>query len=150
MDERLEETLNRENITVAPIFKRIWAHVVDDLLMSIIIVAILWERIAGAAEMEAMIAIVNQAVLEIFLLKTVYHGFFTWQYGATLGKMLLKIRIIDAQMLDLPTPLMSLNRASVRTLNEFLFYFGFIFAFFDPFKRALHDRTAKTLVIDVS
>lgn len=150
MDEHLEETLNRENITVAPVFKRVLAHVVDELLMSIIIVAILWERIQSAAEIEAIVAVTNQAILEIFLLKAIYHTFFTWQYGATLGKMLLKIRIIDTQMLDTPTPLMALNRALVRTLNEFLLYFGFVFAFFDPFKRALHDRTARTLVIDVA
>lgn len=150
MEEKIEEMLTRENLQVSPISKRIWAHVVDDLLISFIIIAILWERIEAAQEIDAMVMIVNQAVLEIFFLKTIYHGFFTWQYGATLGKMLMKIRIIDLEMLDKPAPLNALNRAVVRSINEFLFYFGFVFAFFDPFKRALHDRTAKTLVIDVS
>ncbi|MFP4486790.1 MAG: hypothetical protein ACLFOC_07485 [Campylobacterales bacterium] len=37
----------------------------------------------------------------------------------------------------------------MRTIGEVLFYFTFIFAFFDPYKRTLHDRVANTAVVNV-
>lgn len=43
----------------------------------------------------------------------------------------------------------ALLRATVRILSEFLFYIGFVWALFDPYKQTWQDKVAKTLVVNV-
>lgn len=143
----LEDTLEREGISLAPNRKRALAYVIDDLLLTLIIIAMVWEKLTNAPSTEAVILIVNSAIAEIFILRVLYQTLFVWYYGATLGKMFLKMRVIGYD-LDKPTFLISLFRALLRAVNEVLFYFGFIFAFFDNLRQTLHDKGAKTLVVD--
>jgi uncharacterized RDD family membrane protein YckC len=42
----------------------------------------------------------------------------------------------------------SINRAIFRIVSESFFYLGFLWGFFDPARQTLHDKTARTLVID--
>jgi len=64
----------------------------------------------------------------------------------TLGKMLLKLRVLGEDMNRV-----SLRRAFVREVFRFISWIpcglGFIWAAFDPRKQAWHDKVAKTLVI---
>ncbi len=150
ISEPLEDKLEREKVVIAPLKKRALAYVIDDLLVSLLVVAIIWNRIESAENSEILIGVINQAFIEIIVLRIVYQSLFVWYYGATLGKIFLKIKVIDMEYLDRPTPVSSFARASIRALSEVLFYFGFIFAFFDKNRLTLHDRVSKTLVVDVS
>lgn len=42
---KIEEILAREEIEVAPYWKRIVAHLIDDLLLSMVIIGIYWDSI---------------------------------------------------------------------------------------------------------
>lgn len=75
--------------------------------------------------------------------------YFTWfvgKYGATPGKMALGIKIVRSD----GTPV-SYLRAFARMwaleLSRMVFYIGFIIAFFDDQRRALHDHLCDTRVI---
>lgn len=81
-------------------------------------------------------------------MKIVYQAFFTMQYGASFGKIVMKIRIIEIQTLQNPTVLSALNRAIFRVISEAFFYLGFLWGMLDPSRQTLHDKTAKTLVIN--
>ncbi len=70
-------------------------------------------------------------------------------YGATVGKILLKIKVVSLDELDNPNLMSSFIRAVVRIISEFLLYLGFLWAFFDKARQAWHDKAAKTVVIDV-
>ncbi len=96
-----------------------------------------------------MILVINTSFYYVVLLKIIYQTFFVWQYGATPGKMFLKIQIIDRNIFEKPSFISALNRAVVRIFSEMFFYLGFIWAFLNPLKETWHDKLAKTLVIDV-
>ncbi len=146
---KIEEKLNLENKKLATTRTRGLAYVIDDLIISLLMVAIFWDNIANATSIEESIFFINQAFSEMITLKVIYHTFFVWKYGQSVGKMAMKIRVIEINSLDNPTLLTALIRASVRVVSELFFYIGFLLAFFDINRQTLHDKMAKTLVIDV-
>lgn len=148
MDERLDSLIQRERLTLSSIRQRAAAFGIDELLLSIIMVVILWDAIAQAHTIEAMIAVTNSFLLEYMAIKIIYHTFFTMQYGASIGKIVMKIRIIEISTLSNPSFLSAFNRSVFRVVSELLFYLGFVWAMLDPYRRSWHDRTARTLVIN--
>jgi len=149
MNEEIENLLDRENLTLASISKRSMALFIDETLLSFILIFSLWNSFVSAKSVEEVILLVNQFTLEYIALKIIYQAFFVMKYGATLGKIAMKIRVIDINTIDNPNVIASLNRAIFRIISEMLFYMGFLWAMFDPQKQAWHDKTARTLVVNV-
>jgi uncharacterized RDD family membrane protein YckC len=79
-------------------------------------------------------------------LPAAYEIFFIGTYGATLGKMLMKIRVVTPE-----GGRISYGRATGRhfakLLSGIILYIGYLMAFWDDEKRALHDRICGTRVI---
>lgn len=148
MPENIEDILHREQLTLASISKRSLAFFIDEMLLSFILILALWDSFVNAQSVEALIAVTNSFVIEYIIMKLAYQSFFITQYGATLGKIATKIRVIEINTLETPTIGASINRAIFRVISEMLFYLGFIWAIFEPSRQAWHDKTAKTLVIN--
>lgn len=72
-----------------------------------------------------------------------------WRFGATPGKVLLELRVVDARSGERP----ALAQALVRYLGYFVsalpLGLGFVWAAVDREKAALHDRLARTRVVVV-
>lgn len=147
MQNDLEYRLFKEELRLAPISKRAFAFVIDKILLSFIVLAAMGDKFTGK-DFEGVIIALNQTLVFTTAVEIAYQTIFTTLYGATVGKMLLKIKVADVQMIDNPTFGASLLRASVKFLGEALFYLGFVWAIFDPFRQAWHDKFAKTMVID--
>ncbi len=148
MNNDIENLLSRENLQLASIRARVAAFGIDEVLLSFILLVILWDSISAATSVEAMILVINTFVLEYMAIKILYQTFFTMQYGATLGKIVMKIRIIEVKTLSNPSFFCAFNRSVFRIISELLFYLGFAWAFFDPYRRSWHDLSARTLVIN--
>ncbi len=148
MDEQLESLIQREQVSLASIRQRAAAFGIDELLLSVIMIIILWDTMAQAKTLEAMIALTNSFLLEYMAIKIIYQTFFTMQYGASLGKIVMKIRVIELSTLSNPRFLSAFNRSVFRVVSELLFYLGFVWAMLDPYRRSWHDRTGRTLVIN--
>ena len=148
MNEEIEKILDREQFTLATIARRSWAFFIDELLLSFIFIAIIWNSFVQATTFEEMISLTNSYVLEYMALKIIYQTFFVSIYGASIGKILLKIRVIEIATLDKPRPLVAFNRAVFRIISEIIFYLGFLWGILDPSHQTLHDKTAKTLVVN--
>ncbi len=146
--EEIESLLHREHLTLADPKKRGLAFFIDELLLSILLMIVLWDQFASASTMEALIEVTNTFIFEFMMIKVVYQTFFVMQYGATLGKIAMKIRVLELSTLDRPSLFCALNRAIFRVVGELLFYLGFAWGLFDPLKRTWHDRSAQTLVVD--
>lgn len=146
--EEIESLLHREHLQLADPKKRAMAFLIDELLLSILLMVVLWDQFASAVSMEELIGVTNTFVLEFMMMKVIYQTFFVMQYGATLGKIAMKIRVYELRTLDAPSFLCALNRAVFRVIGELLFYLGFVWGLFDPLKRTWHDRSAQTLVVD--
>ena len=146
--QEIERLLHREELQLASITKRATAFFLDEFLLSLLLVISLWDAFASVENTLELIALSQQFTLEYIGLKIVYQTFFVMMYGATLGKMMMRIRIVELPDLENPSFLASLNRAVIRIISEMLFYLGFVWAMMDPLKRAWHDLSAKTLVIE--
>ncbi|MBL0687600.1 MAG: RDD family protein [Sulfurospirillum sp.] len=141
--------LERENITLALFPKRFLAYFIDEILVSFLFVMIYIGSIEKSSNIEETINMINELVLYIMILKVAYQTFFVWFYGATLGKIFMKIRVVSINDLENPSIMHSLNRAIVRILSEAVFYIGFIWAFMNSKKETWHDKTGQTLVVNV-
>lgn len=148
MDEQLDTLLERERLELASLRQRAAAFGIDELLLSVLMFIILWDTITGAETIEETIAVTNSFLLEFMAIKIVYHTFFTMQYGASLGKIVMKIRVVELATLSNPGFLSAFNRSVFRVVSELIFYLGFVWAMLDPYRRGWHDRTARTLVIN--
>ncbi len=149
MNEELQNLLHREDISLAQTKKRAVAFFIDEILLSLLLMIALWESFAQATTTEEIIILTNSVVLEYMALKIIYQSFFIMQYGATIGKIVMKIRVIEIATLQTPNILVALNRAIFRVLSEMFFYLGFLWGMLDPSRQTWHDKTAKTLVVNV-
>ena len=148
MNEEIEAGLHREGLTLATTKKRALAFFIDEMLLSLLLIFALWDAFASAQTTEEIINLTNSFVLEYMMMKIVYQAFFVMQYGATLGKLAMKIRVIEIQTFANPNVLISLNRAIFRVISELIFYLGFLWGMLNPSRQAWHDLTAKTLVVN--
>ncbi len=141
---------NTENLQLSTIFSRIFAAIIDEILVSVIIMFIFWSNISSVANNteEMMYLISVQIVPPLIMLKVVYHTFFVWYYGATVGKIFMKIRVIDANNWGKTTFFSSFLRAVTRVASEWFLYIGFLIAFFNDGRKTLHDFLGRTLVVN--
>lgn len=125
------------------------AFFIDEMLLSLLLIIALWDSFKVAVTVEDMIVLTNTFVLEYMAMKIIYQGFFVMQYGATLGKLVMKIRVIEIKTLQYPSVVSSLNRSIFRVISEMIFYLGFLWGMMDKSRQSWHDKTAKTLVVNV-
>ena len=141
---------NSSNLQLASMRSRALAYLIDDLLVTIIIMMIFWESISAVSEdMDAMMYLLKtELVTPLIILKILYHTFFVWYFGATIGKIVVKIRVIDANSWGRVSMFSSFLRAVGRIFSELFFYFGFLIGFFNEGRKTFHDITGRTLVVN--
>ena len=151
-------------IRIASMPKRVLAFLIDELAVAIFLLIIFYDPIMGivnsvpsAMTEEAkelfrfqVEAFSRDNLFLIIAFKLSYHSFLIWQnQGMTLGKYLMKIRVVQLGTEMSPSFLSSLGRASLRVVNEMLFYIGFILALVLPYRQTLHDKFTNCVVVDV-
>ena len=148
MNETVETLLHRHGLELASIPKRAVAFAIDELLLSGLFLVMLWDTVSQAKDFETFLFVTNAYALEYIGIKILYQTIFVALYGASLGKMAMRIRVADLESGATPGWAAALNRAVFRILSEIIFYLGFIWAMFDPYNQAWHDRTARTVVVN--
>lgn len=147
----LMDILDREGLRIATDERRILAFFIDEIIVSLIIFVGFYEQIATLnGDMTRIQTLLTSAFFYIIILKIAYHSTFTAIYGASVGKILCKIKIIKIDTIDKPSVIEAISRSALRILAEMLLYIPLLIAFADPFRRAMHDLLVKTIVIDVS
>lgn len=147
----LIDILDREGLRIATDDKRLLAFFIDEIIIGLIIFAGFYEQISSLnGDMSKIQSLLSNAFLYIIILKIAYHSTFTAIYGASVGKIICKIKIIKIDTLDKPSIIEAISRSSLRILAEMLLYIPLLIAFAEPFRRAMHDLLVKTIVIDVS
>ena len=81
---------NNSNLHLASMRSRAFAYIIDDLIVTTIVMIVFWENIIGLGDdMEAMMFLIKtDLVMPLIMLKILYHTFFVWYYGATIGKII--------------------------------------------------------------
>lgn len=145
------------SFSIASTQKRITSFVIDDIVVSIFFIIIFYSQFSEVfsnitaldeAALQSVNDFIAQNILVIFSIRLVYHTFFVWQNGMTLGKYLMKIKVIDLETENTPNFQKAFLRASIRIPSEVLFYLGFLMAFFVPLRQTLHDKLSNCVVVD--
>jgi len=144
------EQVDIENLELASMRARIRAFVIDDLSITLIVLIMLWDQLSGVnGDIILAMEIMNKAFVQIIVLKFLYQTIFIWYYGATLGKFVAKIKVIDFDHFGRVSLLNSAIRSFGRILSESAFYIGFLIAYYTDSKQTFHDKFGKTLVVNV-
>ena len=147
-EEALLTKLQSQEFTLSSINKRAFAMFIDEIIISFLFFFIISEKLSTFTSPDEIVVYTQSLVIYVLIVKVLYQALFVGLYGATLGKMALKIKIIDIEYFDTPSWQASFMRAFMRVIDEILFYIGFVVALFSPVRLTWHDRVAKTLVVD--
>ena len=138
-------------LNYAPIFSRFAAVFLDGLILMAVNFTI--GLIAGLSAAQAVGvqpkgAIALQIILFVIQMSIGigYETFLIGKYGATLGKMACKIKVVTADG-GRVTYARALGRYFAKLLSSLTCLIGYIMAIFDDQKRALHDRICDTRVV---
>lgn len=151
-EEKYLNNLQRENLNLASMRKRFIAFMIDYFLIFVIVYIIYQDTlssISSSEDIESMIIIMTDATITGFIIKFIYESFFVYQYSATIGKIVMKIRILNIDTFDDLTLLESIMRSGIKLINEYILYLGCMLAFLGELKQTLHDRATKSIVVDV-
>jgi uncharacterized RDD family membrane protein YckC len=149
MKDDLETKIVREGFSFAPMWKRAIAYTIDEIIITTLIIMGFSSAFEGLSTPAQVIVVINKIILFILLLKVLYHWIFVYLYGATVGKLAVRIRVVDEGLMDNPTLTNSLIRAGMRLVSEGMFYVGFLWGAFSKTRQTWHDISAKTLVINI-
>jgi uncharacterized RDD family membrane protein YckC len=135
---------------------RAWAYIIDTLVIFVInlvislvaglLIAIIYAVITGRApvfsEQENQIL----AIFVSFILTTIYFTLFEWLYGATPGKLILKMRVIqeDGSACGLGSAFI---RALLRIIDGLVFGLVAYQSMEAPRYQRVGDKSAKTIVV---
>jgi uncharacterized RDD family membrane protein YckC len=124
------------------------AAAIDHVLLGAIDLAVVYftSRIAGLSMDEWTIVPLVPLLFFLFILKIAYFYAFTAVGGQTIGKMALRIRVVNEDHGAVDATL-ALRRTLLGAASTAAFGLGLLPAFFDPERRAFHDRVARTRVI---
>jgi len=148
LNDEIQNRLHNEEITLASNKKRAMAFFIDEMLLSFLLIISIWDSFANATTTEEIISLTNEFALEFMLMKVIYQSFFVMQYGASIGKLIMKIRVIDTKTMQTPNVIVALNRGIFRVISEIFLYLGFLWGLLNPQRQTWHDKTASTLVVD--
>jgi uncharacterized RDD family membrane protein YckC len=131
------------NYNYAGFWIRFLAYILDVIILQVFLYlfGMVLGLVLGGSDAVQIIATIASFVLALG-----YEVFFIGKYGATPGKMALKLKVIRADGLPLGYGLAA-GRYLSKMLSAIILMIGFIMAGFDEQKRALHDRICDTRVV---
>lgn len=147
-EEQILDKLSMEGLKLSPVSKRAFAYIIDEIIISIFIFIIFYEQMISVVDENDIVNLTNTLFGYVIALKIIYHTFFIWQYGSTMGKMLFKVRVVDIGTLDNLTLYKSFSRAMMRVISEGVFYLGYLWGILTQTRQTWHDKFATSLVLD--
>jgi uncharacterized RDD family membrane protein YckC len=145
--------LNTGAFNYASVWTRFAAVFIDGLILGAVNAAFGVIAGAGAAssarnpnQMGGVLALQLVLIFIQMAIAITYETVMIGKYGATLGKMACKIQVITADGGKV-SYMRALGRYFAKLLSSMICLIGYIMAFFDDEKRALHDRICNTRVV---
>jgi len=148
------------NQNISTISKRTLSFIIDDIVVGIFLIIIFYDQISALGveaskyqDIEDIKAIVDNFVINaipiVLAIKILYHSLLVWQSGMTIGKYILKIKVIDINSSQTPSFAQAVFRSVMRIVSEMPFYLGFLLAFITPKRQTFHDKVSNCVVVDV-
>jgi uncharacterized RDD family membrane protein YckC len=87
--------------------------------------------------------------LILMAIDVAYYVGLTGTYGATLGKMILGLRVVDANGQKIGIPKAALREIVGKFVSGFAIGLGYLWVAFDEKKQGWHDKIAGTFVVKI-
>jgi uncharacterized RDD family membrane protein YckC len=133
---------------VAPIEKRVFAFIIDELFIYSLFLLIFFGDILSIKSYVELESFLNRNLALLFILEIIYHTFFIGSSGVTLGKHLKKIKVVNINTGNSIGYFDAFRRSGFRFVSKILFLIGFFLVFITPLKQAFHDHATDAVVIN--
>ncbi len=149
----MQTLLNKEQFVYAGFFSRLAAFLIDSLLVGgvlLVVKAPIWFLKLSVGDLFLFRPVLFQfTVFDIlyYLLTLCYFVLMTYYCSGTVGKYLMKLRVVDSEGQKLNFMSVLIRESVGKYLSAFIVYIGYIMAGFDSRKQGLHDKIADTCVI---
>lgn len=141
--------MNNQDLELASISRRIFAFLIDEILVTVLVYLVFWDSlIASSTNVEDLAVVVAGLLIPVLIIKFLYQTVFIWYYGATVGKIILKIRTIDYNHFGRVSLSNSIIRSAGRIASEYFLYIGYIVALLTEGRQTFHDKIGRTLVVN--
>ena len=137
-----------ENYQVAKIGKRGIAFFIDSFVIVLLLMTIYSHQLKYVVNEESLAIFFSDKFLPFSLLSFIYQTLFVWKYGVTLGKLTVRIRVVEIDTNANPSFRSALLRSGFRVISDNSMMLGYIVAFFSPLVQTFHDKISKTVVVD--
>jgi len=145
----LEEKLYREGFRISSFKKRVLAYSIDESFILLLLIAIFYNQfLESNGKLVVIVEVLDNFLMAYFIIKLFYHTIFIHLYGKTIGKMIIRNRVVDIFLLDNPSWKNSFIRAVLRFLDESFFYLGMLYSLTNPFIQTIHDKFSDVVVVD--
>lgn len=142
-------------VVYAKFWDRFLAIFIDGLILSTIsfvinfILGVVGALAGSTTSPDPIFVIVSMAVSTlIWIVQVAYPIYFIGSKGQTLGKMIMKIKVIKEDTGEIPGYTTAFLRETVgKFVSGIVFGIGYIVANKDPKKQSWHDKIAHTIVI---
>lgn len=141
--------MNTENneLEYAGFWIRVWASILDTILMSFITVPVLVSVYGSDYWIDEQFINGWMDFIFSYLLPAIIVIVFWIYKGATPGKMAISAKIVDAETGAMPTPGQCIGRYLAYCISMLPLGLGLIWVAFDKRKQGWHDKLAGTVVV---
>ena len=134
---------------------RVAATLIDSCVF-IPIVAIVFSRTGVSGHQNVPVSVYNTSILIVYGVELAYQWLLIGRLGQTLGDMAVGVKVVGQSDLAPPGFLLAAQRIAVIALagvvpsvGPLLVLVCYLWMFWDPRRQGLHDKVARTLVIDL-
>jgi len=149
--QRLQEGGDvKGTLNYAGFWPRAGAKIIDGILLMLVaglpFLIFFFSQLSKGPLDKGFELIINLFQLAMIVVGVGYNTWFVGKYGATPGKMLLRLKVVmeDGDKLSY---MRALGRHFAEMLSGMICYIGYIMVAFDEEKRSLHDRICNTRVV---
>ncbi len=149
----MQISYDKDRVIYAGFFSRLAAFLLDSVLVAAalsifkFVVWIIKLSVGDAVIFKPILFTYNVFDIIFYLLSVSYFVLMTYFCGATLGKFLMKIKVVDVEGQKLTFMSVLIRETVGRYLSALIMYVGYIIAGLDTRKQGLHDKIADTVVI---
>ena len=149
----MQTSFSKEQFIYAGFFSRLAAFLTDSIVVAFVLLIVkipIWILQASAGDSFLFQPFLfNFTAVEVFyyLVTLAYFVLMTYYSGATVGKHLMKLKVVDAEGEKLNFMSVLIRESVGKYLSAFIANIGYLMVAFDGRKQGLHDKISDTCVV---
>ncbi len=149
----MQTSFSKEQFIYAGFFSRFAAFFIDSIVVALALlivklpILVLQSSVGDSFLFKPFLFKFTIVQVFYYLLTLAYFVLMTYYSGATVGKHLMKLKVVDSEGQRLTFMSVLIRESVGKYLSTFIVYIGYIMTAFDERKQGLHDKIADTCVV---